>query len=149
MKKQFLLFLAIACSIVTFGQHHKTGWDLSVGPTLYAPLAGKVDLDSKAWGQSVKFSKNKVNFSLGFMQNKAGFVQMPVLIGYRKHLVKSLHVGLDGGVTFYNGQKGNFTYVPSVGVMLNKKWCLEQSILRKVKDGKHSSQIGLSLRYQL
>ena len=69
-----------------------------MGPTLYAPLAGKVDLDSKAWGQSVKFSKNKVNFSLGFMQNKAGFVQMPVLIGYRKHLVKSLHVGLDGGV---------------------------------------------------
>jgi hypothetical protein len=149
MKKQFLLFLAIACSLVTFGQNHKQGWDISVGPTLHAPLAGKIDWDSKAWGQKVQFSKNNMNLSFGFMQNKGGFVQMPVLVGYRKHLKKNLHVGLDGGMTFFDGQKGQFTYVPSVGLNFHKKWCLEQSILRTVKDGKHSNQVGLTLLYKL
>jgi len=79
MKKQFLLFVAIVCSLVTFGQNHKKGgWDISVGPKVYAPLAGNVDWDSKSWGQKVNFSKKNVNFSLGYMQNKAGFAQMPV-----------------------------------------------------------------------
>ncbi len=150
MKKQFLLFVAIVCSLVTFGQNHKKGgWDISVGPKVYAPLAGNVDWDSKSWGQKVNFSKKNVNFSLGYMQNKAGFAQMPVLVGFRKHLKKNLHVGLDGGVTFFDGQKGQFTYNPSIGYMLNKRWCLEQSILRTVKDGKHSSQVGLSVLYRL
>lgn len=138
------------CSLVTFAQHHKKGgWDISVGAIGYAPIAKNVDWDSKAWGQKVKFSKKHVNFSLGYMQNKAGHAQMPVLVGVRKHLVKNLHAGLDGGVTFFNGQKGQFTYNPSIGFMLNKKWCIEQSILRMVKDGKHRSQVGLSVLYRL
>ena len=149
MKKQFLLFLAIVCSLVTFGQNHKEGWDISVGPTLHAPLAGKIDWNSKAWGQKVQFSKNNMNVSFGFMQNKAGFVQMPVLVGYRKHLNKNLHLGLDGGMTFFDGQKGQFTYVPSVGYRINKRWCLEQSILRTLKDGKHSNFATVGLLYHL
>lgn len=32
---------------------------------------------------------------------------------------------------------------------INKKWCLEQSILRTVKDGKHSSLVGFGLKYHL
>ena len=99
MKKLSLLFLATVCSLITFGQDHKKGWDISVGPKLFAPLSGNVDWDSKSWGQKVEFSKKNLRFSAGFMQNKAGFVQMPVLVGVRRHLVKGLHVGLDGGVT--------------------------------------------------
>ncbi len=149
MKKHILLFFAMAFSLVTFAQKHKGGWDISVGATVMAPLAGKVEWDSKAWGQRVDFRKKNMNVSLGFMQDKAGFVRMPVLVGYRKHLTKGLHIGLDGGVTFFDGHKGQFTYVPSIGYGINKKWCLEQSILRTVKDGKHSNLIGLGLKYRL
>ena len=134
------------CSLVTFAQK---GWDISVGGTLNAPLAKNVDWASKAWGQKVNFQKNNMVVSFGYMQNKVGFARMPATIGYRKHLKNGLHVGLDGGVTFFNGQKGLFTYVPSVGYRINKKWCLEQSILRTVKDGKHSSLAGLGLIYHL
>jgi len=149
MKKLSLLFLATVCSLISFGQDHKKGWDISVGPKLFAPLSGNVDWDSKSWGQKVQFSKKNIRLSAGFMQNKAGFVQMPVLVGVRRHLTKGLHVGLDGGVTFFDGQKGQFTYAPSIGMNINKRWCLEQSILRTVKGGKHSNQVGLALLYRL
>ena len=149
MKKHILLFFAIVCSLVTFAQKQKEGWDISVGASVNAPLAGNVDWASKAWGQNVNFTKKNMNVSFAFMQNKAGFVRMPVLVGYRKPLTKGLNIGLDGGVTFFHGQKGQFTYVPSVGYRINKKWCLEQSILRTVKDGKHSNLVGLGLRYHL
>ena len=75
MKKLSLLFLATVCSLITFGQDHKKGWDISVGPKLFAPLSGNVDWDSKSWGQKVEFSKKNLRFSAGFMQNKAGFVE--------------------------------------------------------------------------
>ncbi len=149
MKKHILLFFAIVCSLVTVAQKQKGGWDISVGANVNAPLAGNVDWDSKAWGQKVNFSKKHMNVSFAFMQDKAGFVRMPVLVGYRKHLTKGLNIGLDGGVTFFDGQKGQFTYVPSIEYRINKKWCLEQSILRTVKDGKHSNLLGLGLRYHL
>lgn len=150
MKKQFLLFFAIVCSLVTFAQKHdKKGWDISVGATVNAPLAGNVGWDSKAWGQKVNFHKKNMNLSFQFMQDGDGFVRMPALVGVRKHLKRNLYVGLDGGVTFFNGQKGQFTYVPSIGYKINKKWCLEQSILTTVKDGKHSKLIGLGLNYHL
>jgi len=148
MKKHILLFFAMVFSLVTFAQK-KEGWNISVGATAMAPIAKNVDWNSKAWGQRVDFSKKNWNVSFGFMQNKAGFVRMPALVGYRKHLKKGLHIGLDGGVTFFNGQKGQFTYAPSIGYRINKKWCLEQSILRTVKDGKHSSLTGFGLKYHL
>ena len=148
MKKHILLFFAMVFSLATFAQK-KGGWDISVGATAMAPIAKNVDWDSKAWGQKIDFSKKNMNVSFGFMQDKDGFVRIPALIGFRKHLKKGLHIGLDGGVTFFNGQKGQFTYVPSVGYRINKKWCLEQSILRTVKDGKHSSLVGFGLKYHL
>ena len=150
MKKQFLLFFAIVCSLVTFAQKHdKKGWDISVGATVNAPLAGNVGWDSKAWGQKVNFNKKNLNLSLQFMQDGDGFVRMPVLVGFREHLKKNLYVNVDGGVTFFDGQKGQFTYVTAIGYKINKKWCLEQSILRTVKNGKHSNLIGLGLNYNL
>ncbi len=133
-----------------FGQDHKKGgWDIAVGPTLSAPLTKNVDWNSKSWGQNVRFQKNNFVFNAGFRQNKAGNVQMPVLVGVRKHLKKGLAVGLDGGVTFFNGQKGQFTYVPVVGYRINKKWCLEQSILRTLKDGKHTNSATIGVLYHL
>ena len=149
MKKKFLLFFAIVCSLVSFGQNHKAGWDVSVGPTLFAPLAGNVDWNSKAWGETMKFHKDNMVVTLGYMQDKSNFVLAPVLVGVRKHLSHGLQVGLDGGVTFFHGQKGQFTYVPSLGYKINNKWCLEQSILRTVKDGKTSDHIGFGLLYSL
>ena len=150
MKKQFLLFFALVCSLVMFGQDHKNGgWDISVGPTLSAPLAKNVGWSSKAWGENVRFQKNNLVFNAGFRQNKAGAVQMPVLVGVRKHLIKGLNVGLDGGVTFFNGQKGQFTYVPSVGYRINKRWCLEQSILRTLLDGKHTNYATMGVLFHL
>ena len=97
MKKKFLLFFVMLCSLGTFAQK---GWDISVGGTLNAPLAKNVDWASKAWGQKVNFQKNNMVVSFGYMQNKAGFARIPATIGYRKHLKNGLHVGLDGGVTF-------------------------------------------------
>jgi len=149
MKKHILLFFATVFSLATFAQKKDGGWDISVGATAMAPIAKNVDWDSKAWGQRVDFSKKNWNVSLGYMQDNDGFARIPALVGFRKHLKKGLHIGLDGGVTFFNGQKGQFTYVPSVGYRINKKWCLEQSILRTVKDGKHSSLTGFGLKYNL
>jgi len=150
MKKKFLLFFAIVCSLVAFGQDHKKeGWDVSVGPTLFAPMTKSVDWNSKAWGQTMKFNKKNMVVTLGFMQDKNNFVVAPVLVGGRKHLKHNLHVGLDAGVTFFHGQKGQFTYVPSLGYRINKKWCLEQSLLRTVKGGKTSNRVGFGLLYNL
>ena len=149
MKKKFLLVFALVSSIVVFGQNHKKGWDVSVGPTLFVPMAKTVDWNSKAWGQTVKFNKKNMVVTLGFMQDKNNFVVAPVLIGGRKHLNHNLQLGLDAGVTFFHGQKGQFTYVPSLGYKINNKWCLEQSLLRTVKDGKTTNRIGLGLLYNL
>ena len=149
MKKKFLLVFALVSSLVVFGQDHKKGWDVSVGPTLFVPMAKTVDWNSKAWGQTVKFNKNNMVVTLGFMQDKNNFVVAPVLIGGRKHLKHNLHVGLDAGVTFFHGQKGQFTYVPSLGYKINNKWCLEQSLLRTVKGGKTTNRVGFGLLYNL
>jgi len=148
MKKQFLLFFALICTLLVSAQT-KTGWDIQVGATVAAPLAKNIGWNSKAFGQRVNFSKGNFNAQFGFMQDKAGFVRMPALVGVRKHLKRNLHVGLDGGVTFFNGQKGQLSYAPSIGYRINKKWCLEQSILRTVKDGKHSSLATLGVLYHL
>ena len=149
MKKKFLLVFALVSSIVVFGQDHKKGWDVSVGPTLFVPMAKTVDWNSKAWGQTVKFNKKNMVVTLGFMQDKNNFVVAPVLIGGRKHLNHNLQLGLDAGVTFFHGQKGQFTYVPSLGYKINKKWCLEQSLLRTVKGGKTTNRVGFGLLYNL
>ena len=149
MKKKFLLVFALVSSLVVFGQDHKKGWDVSVGPTLFVPMAKTVDWNSKAWGQTVKFNKKNMVVTLGFMQDKNNFVVAPVLIGGRKHLNHNLQLGLDAGVTFFHGQKGQFTYVPSLGYKINKKWCLEQSLLRTIKGGKTTNRIGFGLLYNL
>jgi hypothetical protein len=149
MKKKFLLVFALVSSLVVFGQNHKKGWDVSVGPTLFVPMAKTVDWNSKAWGQTVKFNKKNMVVTLGFMQDKNNFVVAPVLIGGRKHLNHNLQLGLDAGVTFFHGQKGQFTYVPSLGYKINKKWCLEQSLLRTVKGGKTTNRVGFGLLYNL
>ena len=84
MKKKLLVLFAIVCSLVTFGQDHKKGgWDISVGPSLFAPMSHNIDWNSKAWGENVKFHKKNMVVSLGYMQNKNGFVQVPVLVGGR------------------------------------------------------------------
>jgi hypothetical protein len=149
MKKKFLLVFALVSSLVVFGQNHKKGWDVSVGPTLFVPMAKTVDWNSKAWGQTVKFNKKNMVVTLGFMQDKNNFVVAPVLIGGRKHLNHNLQLGLDAGVTFFHGQKGQFTYVPSLGYKINKKWCLEQSLLRTIKGGKTTNRVGFGLIYNL
>ncbi len=149
MKKKFLLVFALVSSLVVFGQDHKKGWDVSVGPTLFVPMAKTVDWNSKAWGQTVKFNKKNMVVTLGFMQDKNNFVVAPVLIGGRKHLNHNLQLGLDAGVTFFHGQKGQFTYVPSLGYKINKKWCLEQSLLRTIKGGKTTNRVGFGLIYNL
>ena len=149
MKKKFLLVFALVSSLVVFGQDHKKGWDVSVGPTLFVPMAKTVDWNSKAWGQTVKFNKKNMVVTVGFMQDKNNFVVAPVLIGGRKHLNHNLQLGLDAGVTFFHGQKGQFTYVPSLGYKINKKWCLEQSLLRTVKGGKTTNRVGFGLLYNL
>jgi hypothetical protein len=149
MKKKFLLVFALVSSLVVFGQNHKKGWDVSVGPTLFVPMAKTVDWNSKAWGQTVKFNKKNMVVTVGFMQDRNNFVAAPVLIGGRKHLNHNLQLGLDAGVTFFHGQKGQFTYVPSLGYKINKKWCLEQSLLRTVKGGKTTNRVGFGLLYNL
>ena len=149
MKKKFLLVFALVSSLVVFGQDHKKGWDVSVGPTLFVPMAKTVDWNSKAWGQTVKFNKKNMVVTVGFMQDRNNFVAAPVLIGGRKHLNHNLQLGLDAGVTFFHGQKGQFTYVPSLGYKINKKWCLEQSLLRTVKGGKTTNRVGFGLLYNL
>ena len=149
MKKKFLLVFALVSSLVVFGQDHKKGWDVSVGPTLFVPMAKTVDWNSKAWGQTVKFNKKNMVVTVGFMQDRSNFVAAPVLIGGRKHLNHNLQLGLDAGVTFFHGQKGQFTYVPSLGYKINKKWCLEQSLLRTVKGGKTTNRVGFGLIYNL
>jgi hypothetical protein len=83
------------------------------------------------------------------MQNRAGNAQIPVLIGTERKLGKSFQVGLRSGMTFFNGKEGQFTYMPSLRYEVKKRWCLEQSLLRTVKDGKHSSQVGLAVLYHL
>lgn len=75
MKKHILLFFVTVLSLATFAQKKDGGWDISVGATAMAPLAKNVDWDSKAWGQKVDFSKKNMNVSIGFMQDKAGFVR--------------------------------------------------------------------------
>jgi hypothetical protein len=112
-------------------------------------MAKTVDWNSKAYGETVKFHKENMVVTVGFMQDKNNFVVAPVLIGGRKHLNHNLQLGLDAGVTFFHGQKGQFTYVPSLGYKINNKWCLEQSLLRTVKDGKTTNRIGLGLLYNL
>ena len=149
MKKKFLLVFALVSSLVVFGQDHKKGWDVSVGPTLFVPMAKTVDWNSKAWGQTVKFNKKNMVVTVGFMQDRNNFVAAPVLIGGRKHLNHNLQLGLDAGVTFFHGQKGQFTYVPSLGYKINKKWCLEQSLLRTIKGGKTTNRVGFGLIYNL
>ena len=149
MKKKFLLVFALVSSLVVFGQDHKKGWDVSVGPTLFVPMAKTVDWNSKAWGQTVKFNKKNMVVTVGFMQDRSNFVAAPVLIGGRKHLNHNLQLGLDAGVTFFHGQKGQFTYVPSLGYKINKKWCLEQSLLRTIKGGKTTNRVGFGLIYNL
>jgi hypothetical protein len=149
MKKKFLLVFALVSSLVVFGQNHKKGWDVSVGPTLFVPMAKTVDWNSKAWGQTVKFNKKNMVVTVGFMQDRSNFVAAPVLIGGRKHLNHNLQLGLDAGVTFFHGQKGQFTYVPSLGYKINKKWCLEQSLLRTIKGGKTTNRVGFGLIYNL
>ena len=80
MKKKFLLVFALVSSLVVFGQDHKKGWDVSVGQTLFAPMAKNVDWNSKAWGQTMKFNKKNMVVTLGFMQDKNNFVVAPVFL---------------------------------------------------------------------
>ena len=47
MKKHILLFFATVFSLATFAQNKDGGWDISVGATAMAPMAKKVDWDSK------------------------------------------------------------------------------------------------------
>lgn len=150
MKKVLLMLAVVLTTTIAFGQKKENKADIQIGGTVYAPLAKNLDWNAKSWGQKINISRERgkhlrTNLSFGFMQNKAGNVQMPLLVGVRRHLVKSIHVGLDGGMTFYNGKKGEFTYNPSVGVRLNKNWCLEQSWLRTGK----KTNMGLSLLYGL
>lgn len=146
MRNLFLLFLAVTFASATFAQK---GWDISAGATVFAPIAKNVNWNSKSWGQRVTFTKERINFTLGFMQNRAGNAQIPVLIGTEKKLGKSFQVGLRSGMTFFNGKEGQFTYMPSLKYEVRKRWCVEQSLLRTVKDGKHSSQVGLAVLYHL
>lgn len=150
MRKVLLMLAVVLSTTIAFGQKKENKTDIQIGGTVFAPLAKNLDWNAKSWGQRVNLSRQsgkhlRTNLSFGFMQNKAGNVQMPLLVGVRRHLVKSIHVGLDGGMTFYNGKKGEFTYNPSVGVRLNKKWYLEQSWLRTKK----RTNMGLSLLYGL
>lgn len=86
MKNLFFLTLAIVVSLTSSAQ--LKGWNASVGATVNAPLAKNLDWNSKFWGQRVDFTKKNVNVSLGYMQNKAGNVQIPVLVGIGKGLGK-------------------------------------------------------------
>ena len=147
MKNLFFLSLAIIVTLTSSAQFK--GWETSVGATVNASIAKNLNWNSKFWGQRVDFTKKNVNVSLGFMQNKAGNVQVPVLVGIEKGLNKKFNLGVRTGATFFNGQKGQFTYVPSISYKVKDKWCVEQSVLRMVKDGKHSSQVGLAVRYHL
>jgi hypothetical protein len=145
MKNLFLLFLAVTFALTSSAQ--LKGWNVSTGATVFMPIAKNVNWDSKFWGQRVSFTKKSVNITLGYMQNRTGDAQIPVLAGVERNLGKIFRVGLRSGVTFFNDQKGQFTYMPSIRYNLNKKWCVEQSVLRMVKDGKHSSQVGFGAFY--
>ena len=147
MKKLFFLSLAIVLSLTSSAQ--LKGWNVSVGATVNAPIAKNLNWDSKFWGQRVDFTKKNVNVSFGYMQNKAGNVQVPVLVGVGKGFGKKFNLGLRAGMTFFNGEKGQLTYVPSISYQVNSKWCVEQSVLRMIKDSKHTSQAGLAVRYHL
>jgi hypothetical protein len=145
MKNLFLLFLAVTFTLTSSAQ--LKGWNVSTGATVFAPIAKNVNWNSKFWGQRVTFSKKDLNVTVGYMQNRAGNAQIPVLVGAERSLGKIFKVGFRSGMTFFNDQKGQFTYMPSVRYSLNKKWCVEQSVLRMVKDGKHSSQVGFGAFY--
>jgi hypothetical protein len=146
MRNLFLLFFAVVFATTSFAQK---GWDISAGATVFAPIAKNVNWNSKSWGQRVTFSKKNLNVTIGYMQNKAGDAQIPVLVGAERSLGKIFKVGLRSGMTFYNGKEGQFTYMPSIRYEVKKRWCVEQSVLRTVKDGKHSSQVGLAVLYHL
>lgn len=147
MKNLFLLSFAIIVSLTSSAQ--LKGWNVSAGANVNAPIAKNVNWDSKFWGQRVNFSKKNINVTLGYMQNKAGNAQIPVLVGVEKRFGKGFNFGVRTGATFFNGEKGQFTYVPSLGYKINSKWCVEQSVMRMVKDKKHSSQVGLAVLYHL
>lgn len=151
--KKILMLLAIAVSTVTaFGQN-KFPTHVKVGGTVYAPLAKNVAWDAKSWGQRVQvgLSENKkgcTHISLGYMQNGDGFAQMPVMLGTRRNVYKNIHAGVDAGVSFFKDQSAQATYNFAVGATF-KKWTIEQSVLRTIKDGKHSSLVGVGLLYNL
>ena len=147
MKNLLFLSLAIVLSLTSSAQ--LKGWNTSVGATVNVPIAKNLNWNSKFWGQRVDFTKKNVNVSLGYMQNKAGNVQVPVLVGVGKGFGKKFNFGLRAGMTFFNGEKGQLTYVPSITYQVNSKWCVEQSVLRMIKDSKHTSQVGLAVRYHL
>lgn len=151
--KKILMLLAIAVSTVTaFGQN-KFPTHLRVGATVYAPLTKNVAWDARSWGQRVEVGllddkKGCAHVSLGYMQNKGGFAQMPVMLGVRRNVYKNIRAGVDAGVSFFKDQSAQTTYNLAVGATF-KKWTIEQSVLRTIKDGKHSSLVGVGLMYNL
>lgn len=151
--KKILMLLAIVVSTMTaFGQN-KFPTSVRVGATVYAPLTKNVAWDAKSWGQRVEVGivENKkfcAHASLGYMQNKAGFAQMPVTLGVRRNVYRNIRAGVDAGVSFFKGQSAQPTYNFAVGAKF-KKWTIEQSVLRTIKDGKHSSLVGVGLMYNL
>lgn len=151
--KKILMLIAVVVSTVTAFSQTKLPTHVKVGATLYAPLTKDVAWGSKSWGQKVEvglFANNNTcaHLSLGFMQNKSGFVQMPTMLGVRRNIYKKVHVGADAGVSFFKGQPAQSTYNLAIGATF-KKWTIEQSVLRTIKDGKHSSIVGVGLLYTL
>ena len=151
--KKILMLLVVAVSTVTaFGQN-KFPTHVKVGATLYAPLTKDVNWTSKMWGQKVQVGlfENKTtcaHLTLGYMQSRESFVQMPAMLGVRRKIYKNIHAGADAGVSFFKGMPAQSTYNLAVGATF-KKWTIEQSVLRTIKDGKHSSITGVGLLYSL
>lgn len=156
MKKTLVLFLLMV-STLSYGQKK---WDVSVGPSLFAPVAKTIDWDRKAWGQRVNVAKVAKHehfyyvLTLGLQQSKDRELQIPVIPSVRYKMYKNFHIGFGMGTTFSNKDKGRFTLAPSISYN-KKRWIIEQSLFRTTvidrytSAGSHQNNVGLSVMYTL
>jgi hypothetical protein len=154
--KKILLLLLIVISTVSYGQKK---WEVSIGPSLFAPITNTIDWDNKAWGQRVQIAhhSNHKDFYytllLGLQQTKNKEVQTPIIPNVKWRATKNIHIGFGTGVVFFSNDGARFTISPSISYV-NKRWTLEQSLFRTTNfvsnlDGTHYNNLGLTLLYRL
>lgn len=156
MKKVFLALAVIAISMVSFGQS-KSPVTYHVGAAMFMPISESESVDTKtpAFGQTLMVMcqpTGKIGYtvSASYLQNRHGFVQIPVMVGARYSLTNRLSAGLEAGAMFANESVGTkFTYSPSITYRVWKLDVTQRFISSIVGDGNVSSNVGLGVSYKL